>query len=93
MKKFIFNKFAGLQAYRLIGLQAYMNSVTVIFQQRFKPPQSPPCIDSSTHHVRNTCGKPWDICPLGRCEILLEGEFSCGCGNLRRSDFGHSNLC
>ena len=46
VKKFIFSKFGGLQAY---GWQLYyqMNSSTGIFQQHFKPPMLPLCIDLS----------------------------------------------
>ena len=61
-----FSKFAGLQAYSR-QLYYQMNSVTGIFQQHFKPPMLPPCIDlshphqilnSPSPHVLNTCGKP-----------------------------------
>ena len=70
-----------------------MNSVTGIFQQHFKLPQSPPCINLSLPHVLNTCGKPCDICPLRKWEMFLGEEFLCGGGwNLRNSGFDHSNL-
>ena len=92
MKKFIFTKFAGLQSYSW-QLYSHNNSFTDISQQHFIPP--PPILPMyrfKPPHVLNTSGKPWDICPLGRWEILLGGEFLCGGGNLRRSDFDHSNL-
>ena len=41
MKKFIFSKFAGLQAYSQ-QLYYQMNSTTGISQQNFKPPHAPP---------------------------------------------------
>ena len=67
VKKFIFSKFTGLQAYSW-QLYYQMNSIIGIFRQYFKPPMLPPCIDlSSPHHilkspppsphVLNTCGK------------------------------------
>ena len=72
VKKFIFSKFAGLQAYSQ-QLYYQMNSFTGIFQQHFKSPMLPPCIDLSSPnqilkstpplmggtvpHVLNTCGK------------------------------------
>ena len=46
MKKFIFSKFAGLQAYSW-QLSYQMNSFTGIFWQHFKPPMLSPCIDLS----------------------------------------------
>ena len=66
MKKFIFSKFLGLQAY---GRQLYyqMNSITGNYQQNFyPPPMLPPCIDLSPPpsnfeeppYVLNNCGKP-----------------------------------
>ena len=63
MKKFIFSKFAGLQAYSQ-QLYYQMNSFTGIFRQHFKPPMLPPSIDFSPSsnfeapHVLNTCGNP-----------------------------------
>ena len=62
------------------------------FSTSFYPSTLPPPCLTIYPHVLNTCGKPWDIYPLGRWEILLRGEFLCGGGNLRRSDFDHSNL-
>ena len=47
MKKFIFSKFAGLQAYSQ-QLYYQMNSFTGIFQQHFKSPMLPACIDLSS---------------------------------------------
>ena len=71
VKKFIFRKFAGLQAYSL-QLYYQMNSFTGIFRQHFKPssPMLAPCIDLSPPHqspprVLSTRGKPWYIF---RCE-------------------------
>ena len=60
-----------------------MNSFTDIFQQHFNPPLppiSPHDVSIQAPHNLNTCGKPWDICPLGRWEILQGGEFLCGDG-------------
>ena len=52
MKKFIFSKFSGLQAYSR-QLYYQMNSFTGIFEQHFKfpppPPMLPPCIDLCRH--------------------------------------------
>ena len=53
MKKFIFSKFARLQAYRR-QLYYQMNSITGIFRQHLKaPPMLLPCIDlsSSLHQI------------------------------------------
>ena len=52
VKKFIFSKFGGLQAY---GWQLYyqMNSSTGIFQQHFK---LPPCFDLSP--LPSNCEEP-----------------------------------
>ena len=51
VKKFIFSKFTGLQAYSW-QLYYQMNSIIGIFRQYFKPPMLPPCIDlSSPHHI------------------------------------------
>ena len=55
VKKFIFIKLAGLQAYS--QQLYYQMNFTGIFQQHLKTPHAPPCIDLS--HVLNTCGKPW----------------------------------
>ena len=44
VKKFIFSKFAGLQAYSR-QLYYQVNSFTGIFQQHLLPPMLPPCID------------------------------------------------
>ena len=49
MKKFIFSRFAGLQAY-IWQLYYQINSFTGIFRQHFMPPLLPPCIDLSFPH-------------------------------------------
>ena len=64
LKKFIFSKFGGLQAY---SRQFYhqMNSFTGIFWQYYKLPHAPPMFwleplpsnFEEPPHVRNTCGK------------------------------------
>ena len=46
VKKFIFSKFAVLQAYSW-QLYYQVNSFTGIFRQHFKPPMLSPCIDLS----------------------------------------------
>ena len=46
VKKFIFSKFAVLQAYSW-QLYYQVNSFTGILRQHFKPPMLPPCIDLS----------------------------------------------
>ena len=46
MKKLIFSKFGGLQAYSR-QLYYQMNSFTGIFRQYFKLPPCPPCFDLS----------------------------------------------
>ena len=115
----------NLQACRLIAKLATLLTCELLHRYistafyplpPFQSPTPPPPMykfNPSPPHVLNTCGEPWDICPLGRWEILLGGEFLCGgsdicplgrweilpggkflCGdgNLRRSDFDHSNL-
>ena len=90
---------ANLQACRLIAKLATLLTCKLLhryFSTAFYPlppfQSRPPHVSIQSPHVLNTCGKPWDICPLGRWEILLRGEFLCGGWNLRRSDFDHSNL-
>ena len=59
VKKFIFSKFAGLQAHRR-QLYYQMNSFTGIFKMHFKPPMLLPCIDLSPPTIKfRPCGKPW----------------------------------
>ena len=57
VKKFIFSKFAGLQAYSR-QLYYQMNSFTGIFRQHFKPPMLPPCIDLSPPPSRQILKSP-----------------------------------
>ena len=45
VKKLIFSEFAGLQNYSW-QLYDQRNSFTGIYQQHFKSPHAPPCIDS-----------------------------------------------
>ena len=56
VKKFIFSKFARLQAY-IRQLYYQMNSFTGIFQLHFKPPPLSNFEEPPTH-VLNTCEKP-----------------------------------
>ena len=72
MKKFIFSKFTGLQAYNQ-QLYYQMNCFTGIFQHHFKPPPhtppmywiKPPPPSSikfwRAPHYLSTCGKPWSF--------------------------------
>ena len=75
MKKFIFNKFAGLQAYRLIGLQAYMNSVTVIFQQRLSPLNLPHVLIQVPTMFATLVGNPGISAHWGDVKFCWEGNF------------------
>ena len=84
-KKFIFSKFAGLEAY-IWQLYYQMNSFTGIFRQNFTPPPhaspmywlKPPhrILKSPPPYVLNTCGKP--CCKeLFSKQTCLKGEEIC----------------
>ena len=68
VKKFIFSKFAGLQAYNQQFTIKWTPSQVFFDSILRPPPMLPPCIDLSppppikfwrAPHVLNTCGKPW----------------------------------
>ena len=96
VKKFIFSKFADLQAYSQ-QLYYQMNSTTGIFQQNFKLPlMLPPCIELSIKfwrappHVLNTCGKPWVCCGGGRGSLKSEWKQT---GGGEESNLSLCSLC
>ena len=71
MKKFIFSKFADLEAY---SRQLYyrMNSVTGIYWQYFKPPMVPTCIDLNPSPIKFWRAPSMFITPVGNPEVLYK---------------------
>ena len=71
VKKFIFSKFAGLEAY---SRQLYyrMNSFTGIYWQYFKCPMVPPCIDLNPYPIKFWRATPMFITPVGNPEVLYK---------------------
>ena len=71
VKKFIFSKFADLEAY---SRQLYyrMNSVTGIYWQYFKPPMVPTCIDLNPSPIKFWRAPSMFITPVGNPEVLYK---------------------
>ena len=71
VKKFIFSKFADLEAY---GRQLYyrMNSVTAIYWQYFKPPMVPTCINLNPSPIKFWRAPSMFITPVGNPEVLYK---------------------
>ena len=89
VKKFIFSKFGGLQAYSQ-QLYYQMNSFTGIFRQHFKlspcspmfwlkPPPTPSNFEEPPH-VRNSCGKPW-VCESCSWSVVMCWCAAINCNN------------
>ena len=76
MKKFIFSKFADLEAY---SRQLYyrMNSVTGIYWQYFKPPMVPTCIDLNPSPIKFWRAPSMFITPVGNPEVLYKLIYIC----------------
>ena len=97
MKKFIFKKFAGLQAYSW-QLYQQMNSFTGIFQHRLKPPILPPVLTHAPYQILKS-PPPMFSAPVGNPESYFMGRrclFSLGwppfyrwCSNKNIRQWGH----